>query len=100
VDHPRHDHDDYANALFGAIYFAQRKKRDMRQFQATSGDGLSGFVEVDPKTGRAFPPRRSHLVRDADGQLRIRGGDNSAWTTEELKRRAAPSVFIERSFNQ
>ncbi len=50
-------------------------------------DGFGPVIQVDPVTLQPLNERRSWLVRDANGALRIAGGDNTCWTREELRRR-------------
>jgi phage terminase large subunit-like protein len=60
-------------------------RSEMRMALPTGGDVCGPLVEVDPNTGRRLERPRTRLVRDADGNLQLVNGDNSCWTSEELR---------------
>ena len=75
VDHGRVGGDDYANCVFGLLRCVSKPKPRLRMVLMTSGDGLSGGIEVDPVTLQPINEQRSHLVRDSDGVLHFAGNN-------------------------
>ncbi len=61
----------------------------MRFMRATGADGFGRVEEYDPATGDAIAVGGGlRQVRGADGIVRLVGGDNSCWSSDELRRRS------------
>jgi hypothetical protein len=97
VDHGRTGSDDLANSLFGCLRQVQKPKPRIRSFVASGADGFGKLTEIDPETRRPIGERRGHLVSDGAGNVSLAGGDNTCWTTEELRSRRHGVFFIRTS---
>jgi hypothetical protein len=87
VDHPRNDHDDLANALFGLLYVLRHKQPHVVWATYNAGYASSNYVQrIGYSDGRvklrwsdgreAWEGGRSTLYRASDGTLRLRSGDS------------------------
>ena len=77
VDHGRTGSDDHANAVFGLIAFAQKKKPKLRMGVYPIGGGSSG-CEIDPQTGRPLEiggPRVRWVTIDEAHAPAVRGSN-------------------------
>ncbi len=77
-------------ALEAATRAVEQNTTVLEQAMSTLPFGADGFdpvIQVDPVTLHPLNERRSRLVRDPKGVVRIVGGDNTCWTREELQRR-------------
>ena len=79
-------HDDLANSACGALLMAQLANRQRLRMGFASADGFGPITEIDPITYQPLGQRRSHLVRDANGNLRLVGGDNNCCSSERDRR--------------
>lgn len=88
IDHPRNGHDDYANAMAGALYHATKKppKRPAAVFGTYGRVGDSNWKPQQPASGKTPPPRERELpvqfINRTPSQPNKKG-----WFQRELERR-------------